>query len=71
MYFHILYITIHEHILNYVAQGVNHDKQISGYDTLKFANFRYLKFNTYVNNGIFETCFGQSAKGETTAWDVW
>ena len=38
---------------------------------LNFANFcQFLSSNIYVKNGIFETCFRQSAKGKMTAWDV-
>ena len=34
---------------------------------LYFVNFCY---NVYLKNGIFKTCFRQSAKGKMTAWDV-
>ena len=38
---------------------------------LDFAKFsQILSSNIYVKNGIFETCFRQSAKGKMTAWDV-
>ena len=38
---------------------------------LDFANCcQLLLSNTYVKNGIFETCFRRSAEGKMTAWDV-
>ena len=37
---------------------------------LDVANYcQFLLLNTYVKNGIFETCFRQSAHGKMTAWD--
>ena len=39
---------------------------------LDFAKFcHFLPSIIYVKNGIFETCFRESAKGKMTAWDVW
>ena len=75
---------MHEICINIVlntSKCVNLDNIISKCDTIfdfgvkidifEFCYFLWNKWcNVYLKNGIFKTCFRQSAKGKMTAWHV-